>query len=52
MTVTRLEVSDQDLVAAVRDGNDAAFDELYTRHGLRSPPTCAECCTTTRGGRT
>ena len=32
MTVTRLEVSDQDLVAAVRDGNDAAFDELYTRY--------------------
>ncbi|HEX2416433.1 MAG TPA: sigma-70 family RNA polymerase sigma factor [Thermoleophilaceae bacterium] len=32
MTVTRLEASDQDLVAAVRDGNDAAFDELYTRY--------------------
>ena len=32
MTVTRLEVSDRDLVAAVRDGNDAAFDELYRRY--------------------
>jgi RNA polymerase sigma factor (sigma-70 family) len=32
MTVTRLEASDRDLVAAVRDGNDAAFDELYTRY--------------------
>ena len=40
MTVTRLEVSDQDLVAAVRDGNDAAFDELYalpaSDHRLRA----------------
>jgi RNA polymerase sigma factor (sigma-70 family) len=32
MTATRFEVSDGDLVAAVRRGDDSAFEELYRRY--------------------
>ncbi|MGZ5374794.1 MAG: RNA polymerase sigma factor, partial [Aeromicrobium sp.] len=32
MTVTRIEVSDWDLVVAVRRGDESAFEELFRRY--------------------